>query len=397
MKPAECPVCGADHARRIDHRANTPVMMNRLYATGDAARASPRGTLDIVTCMDCGFAWNRAFDPNLVIYDRDYENDQSHSDAFAAHVAARARDIVAAVPLDQPIDYLEIGCGQGAFIADVANAAGGRLRSAEGFDPAWRGTDGAALPELTRSRIHKVYFTAKTSRRLAYEPNVAATRHTIEHVPDPVGFLCAIREALGLTSRTRLFIETPCIEWILEHRAMQDLFYEHCSIFSADALKQALEKAGFGHVAVTHVFGGQYLWASGAAGEARDPSRATHVPSSRVAASPTFSGVEFAQTWRDKVEIATEKGPVAIWGAGAKGVTFALLTDPEARLFDCAIDINPAKQGRYLAGSGLAVLSPELAALRGLRTIFVMNPNYLDEISRQTAKLGIDAALLPIN
>lgn len=53
---------------------------------------------------------------------------------------------------------------------------------------------------------------------------------------------------------------------------------------------------------------------------------------------------------------------------------------------DHVIDINPAKQGRYLPLSGLRVCSPEeaLAALPEGAQILVMNSNYLDEIRHAT-------------
>ena len=174
---------------------------------------------------------------------------------------------------------------------------------------------------------------------------------------------------------------------------MQDLFYEHCSIFTAAALRHAMEKAGFGMVTVDHVFGGQYLWASGVAGTAVELSP---LPSNSPG-QQSGAGARFTAGWDDAVKAARAAGPVAIWGAGAKGVTFTLLTDPDARLFDCAIDINPGKQGLHLAGSGLQVLSPDAAAARQPKTIFVMNPNYFDEIKRLAGDAGIAAAFVPIN
>jgi SAM-dependent methyltransferase len=222
------------------------------------AHAAKRGTLDMVTCESCGFTWNRAFDSDVIGYDDCYENDQTYSPAFLTHVKERAKKVVSAVPVGEPIDYLEIGCGQGGFIGEIALAAGTRLRSADGFDPAWRGADGEGP---NGSRIHKVYFDARTAGRLRHRPNVVVTRHTIEHVPNPLVFLTSIRQALGPDSQAHLFIETPCIAWILAHEAMQDLFYEHCSIFTADALSFALSKSGFQVVNSEHVFGGQYLWA----------------------------------------------------------------------------------------------------------------------------------------
>ena len=88
---------------------------------------------------------------------------------------------------------------------------------------------------------------------------------------------------------------------------------------------------------------------------------------------------------------------VALWGAGAKGVTFALLVDPENFLIDHAIDINPEKQDLYLAGSGLHVLSPLRSTDRAPKTIFVMNSNYLGEIQQIASDAGLEARLIPID
>jgi hypothetical protein len=51
------------------------------------------------------------------------------------------------------------------------------------------------------------------------------------------------------------------------------------------------------------------------------------------------------------------------------------------------IDINPAKQGKYLPGTGLLVRSPTqaLPSLPQGSTIYVMNSNYLDEIKKMSA------------
>ena len=98
------------------------------------------------------------------------------------------------------------------------------------------------------------------------------SRHTIEHVPDPVAFLTAVRDALGERAEATIFLETPCVDWILRHDAMQDFFYEHCSLFTARALALALERAGFHAPRVEHVFGGQYLWARASAAPWAAPS-----------------------------------------------------------------------------------------------------------------------------
>ena len=142
------------------------------------------------------------------------------------------------------------------------------------------------------------------------------------------------------------------------------------------------------------MFGGQYLWASAATEGVADELQAGQ---GTALASLSGARERFARRWRARVRESAQAGPVALWGAGAKGVTFALMADAENQLIDHVVDINPAKQNRHIAGTGLRVLAPCDAARLAPRTIFVMNPNYLEEIAGMARAAGIDAALVPID
>src|SRR5205085_12185192 len=98
----------------------------------------------------------------------------------------------------------------------------------------------------------------------------------IEHVPSPVELVRDIRRALVNSPRAKVFLETPCVEWILRNRVIWDFFYEHCSYFTAASLATAVEMAGFKVESVEHIFNGQYLWleasvADGTSDVARQP------------------------------------------------------------------------------------------------------------------------------
>ena len=82
------------------------------------------------------------------------------------------------------------------------------------------------------------------------------------------------------------------------------------------------------------------------------------------------------------VDIANDGSPSAIWGAGAKGVVFAHHMQARGALPALAVDINPAKQGSFLAGTAVPVFAPEQAMARlGIDPhVFVMNSNYSAEI-----------------
>ncbi len=327
--------------------------------------------------------FNAAFDADLVAYGSDYENDQTISPAFAAHVDGIADRVLAEVSGGGAPVVLEVGCGQGGFLDRLAARAGRQLGGAVGFDPAYRGP--VAGPEAA-VRIEAKLFDREAALAIGRAIDVVVTRHVIEHVAEPVGFLKAIAAALPEGERIALVVETPCVDWIFRNDVLQDFFYEHCNYFTSETLSFALARAGFADIAVDHVFDGQYLLAiahSGGSGAAELPAGAA----ARAEACARFARTVADRTgdWMRRIDRA---GGVALWGAGAKGVTFAGAVDPDGAKISCLIDVNPRKQGHFVASSAHSILSPEQAAAKGVRTAIVMNPNYRGEIAATVQREG---------
>jgi hypothetical protein len=121
-----CPICARPDLVCLLDKAYVPILMHKLYATPSAARKAKLGPLQMVGCRNCGFACNAAFDPSLIEYSDDYENNQTHSAAFAKHLNLRVAAILSSTPDD--IDYLEIGCGQGDFMERVIRGKPSRFK-----------------------------------------------------------------------------------------------------------------------------------------------------------------------------------------------------------------------------------------------------------------------------
>jgi SAM-dependent methyltransferase len=359
------------------NRDRSPVSQNGLFTTKEAAQAAAVAPLAIRVCISCGFVFNSAFGAG-VEYDGTYENDQTSSPAFARHVDAIAGCVLSALSGQHAAVALEVGCGQGHFLERLVTLGEPRIRAAFGFDPAWRRR--VMRPRIS---IRAGYFDGAAAQELP-PIDVAVSRHVIEHVEEPVAFLASI--AAALPTGALLFLETPCVQWILDGGVIQDFFFEHCSYFTAETLRLALLRGGFREPVVEHVFDGQYLWASARVGQG--PAR---VEVAREAVDRTLgSARRFAETQNERVRGAREQvttllKKVAIWGAGAKGVTFANTIDPEADLVECVIDINTKKQGGFIPVTAHPIVSPIEAMARGVRSIVIMNPNYRQEIEREIA------------
>lgn len=350
-----------------------PVHQNLRYGTREAALSAGVGRLRLAVCAGCGFIHNAAFDPALLRYEEHYENDQGYSDAFRAHLDALVGRVLGRV---QDGVVVEVGCGQGQFLRRLVAEPGSRAVG-HGFDPSYRGPEVAAEGRL------------RFQRALYGPEHVVADallcRHVIEHIPDPGPFLAGVARALGAAADPRVYFETPDIGWILDHRVYFDVFYEHCSYFTPASLRTAFERAGFAVSSVERVFGGQYLWLEAGRG---DGAPAACDPGDAVARALAYGAAEVQ--WRTSAAHALQafEGPVAVWGAGAKGATYASLLDPDHRHIACVVDINPGKQGAFLPMSGHPVVAPEALVALGVRTVVLMNPNYRAEVAASLAALS---------
>ena len=387
---SECPVCGAPSANPFVVRDSVSVHQNLVVDSPDAARALRKGTLRLHVCEACAFIFNATFDPALLQYGAAYDNTQTCSDAFRVHMDGRADRVVH----DRGIrnaTIVEVGCGKGDFLRMLAGRDPGNR--GVGFDPSYLGP---AIAVDGRIRFERHFYDATTAPA---DADAVVCRHVIEHVPRPVELLQAIRQPLQRPDAL-VFFETPCVEWILANHVVWDFFYEHCSYFSAASLTYAFDLAGFDVDSVSHVFGNQYLWAEArmkgatGGGTSRGAARARQVV--ELAKIYAEREAEIVTELRERIMDFASTGPVAIWGAAAKGTTLANLVDPDGTLLTCIIDINPNKQGKFLPGSGHPIVGPREASRLGVRTALVTNVNYFEENRRILQQHGLVLELVDV-
>lgn len=367
MALTACPLCGARFDQPFLERRGVPVHQHLRVTSAEAARSVPRGDLVLARCTACSFVANVAFDPALVSYSEDYSNTQICSPAFAAHADEMADRLLDAGGRGGSV--VEIGCGDGSFLTRVV-ARG--AATGTGFDTTYRGD-----PEPAPGLVFETAYL-DPSERPGLRADAVVSRHVIEHLPHPLDLLHTAAAVAG--DDGVVAVETPDLAWVLRHTVMHDLFYEHCSYFTAATLGDALARAGLGDHRVRPCFGGQYLWAEARAGHAEptgDDEVAGLVERYREEERRRLEAA------RRRLDELAEAGTVAVWGAGAKGVTFCNLVDAEAERIACVIDINPLKQGAHVPGTGHPIVGLDALVERAVTDALVLNPNYLDECRRQ--------------
>lgn len=332
--------------RELYRQMDLPIFQNRMYDTAAAGRMCPKGDVVLVEDMVYGLVRNAAFDPAMMAYDIAYQNEQGISPQFQRHLGEVAELIETAIGKSQ---LVEVGCGKGMFL-ELLLARGADI---VGYDPTYEGLN---------PKVKKEYF----SEGLGITGKGLILRHVLEHIEDPFDFLSRLAAANG--GKGLIYIEVPCFDWICDHHAWFDIFYEHVNYFRLSDFKRI-----FGRLLhADHGFGGQYLRIIGDLSTLRRPVRDEADP-------VRFPG---DLTQRLEQDATAEMGPCIVWGGASKGVIFSLLRERAGFPVDRVIDINPAKQGKFLPGTGLEVLDPNrgLESLPKGTLIRVMNPNYLNEV-----------------
>jgi SAM-dependent methyltransferase len=382
---ATCIVCAGARATpflRIEH---APVSCNHLCSSRDAALSEPTAAISLGFCPDCGHVFNIEFDSAQLEYRPGYENSLRGSERFRKYDDALVDALLERYHLRGRV-VIEIGCGRGQFLHALCERGG---NSGLGFDPSYSSEENGAN-EMPGIVIRPEPYGPQNSDLSA---EFICSRHTLEHVGDPRGFLSNIRTA---TARYGIpvFFEVPNGLYTLRDGGIWDIIFEHCSYFTPSSLARVFRETGYEPVEVAETFARQFLTVHARTGASK-----------RETAPAVTSDLEhlvgsFAQTYQSKLKkwastllnLEREGRAVVLWGAGSKATTFLNLLRPAT--VDYVVDVNPRKHGNYVIGTGQRIVPPEFLREYMADEIICMNSNYLDEIARQSRVLGLNANLV---
>jgi hypothetical protein len=365
---------------------NSPVLCNALRQTRPSALDLPTARIALTFCRDCGHLFNRNYDPELLQYGPDYDSSLHFSGTFQGYVEALADTLVERYSL-RGKTVVEIGCGRGDFLRLLCSRGVAR---GVGFDP---GYPSETPEEVAGSGVSIRQEPFPGIECTHVDVDFVCCRQTLEHIGSPRTFLSALRRAIG-PAKIPIFFEVPNSLYTLRDGGIWDLIYEHCSYFSPASLARIFWECDFEPVQVEETYGKEFLTIHAlAGGTSETPPALGDTAIEHLVDMFQRSYETKLASWRREISALETKGrKLVVWGAGSKGVTFLNLVRP--RSIEYVVDINPRKQGKFVAGSGQLIVSPEFLVRYRPDVVILTNYYYSEEIRERLRGLGLTPELL---
>ena len=372
-----CPNCHSKTVESFFDINQIPVHNTLLLDSKKEAVEFPKGDISLGFCSSCAFIFNTKFDPSVHQYSEKYEETQGFSPTFQVFHKALAQSLLDKHSLHKR-KVLEIGCGKGEFLSLLCE-----LGECEGV-----GIDPAYVDErnISSARDRMTFIQDFYSEKYGDErADFICCKMTLEHIQDTKNFLSIVRNSILEGESPTVFFQVPNMSYVLHEAAFWDIYYEHCSYFTQDALIHLFENCGFIVQDVWTDYNDQYLMIEAIPGKSSDTQQ------DKSSVSKVFSKVQdfldkdrvLVQKWQKRfVEIKEHGQKAVIWGGGSKGVAFLTRLGIVDEV-EYVVDVNPYKDGKYMAGTGQKIVSPEFLKDYCPDIVVIMNPVYRKEITEQ--------------
>lgn len=376
-----CPTCKSEDIKIFIELLQMPVIITTLKTYDDAVNVN-KGDIKLAFCRKCGNIFNTVFDIELVNYTEEYDNRLDFSPKFQKHNKELSKYLIDKYNLHEK-KIIAIGCGRENFLKMLCD--GGNNKGV-GFDTA---CDDEQVENSTEQiKFVKDYFSEKYKD---YDADFVYSRHVLEHLGDPLGFLNMIYNVFK-DKKPVVLIEIPSGERMIKESKVWEIIYEHFSYFNKASLKYLFALAGFKIIDFREGFEGINLCIEAEIGEKKEIDHEDEVKEVEnyvgIFSEKYKKGAEY---WKNKFDELKDK-KIVLWGAGARAVSF--LNEIKGDYIKYAVDINPNKQGKFVAGTGQEIVSPEFLKEYKPDVVILMNLVYKDEIKKMLDDLGLSAEIL---
>ena len=366
---------------------------NAYLRADQLEQAEPWLPLKVAVCQSCWLVQTEDYTRADTLFDADYAYFSSFSSTWLEHAERYVAEMVERFELGADSRVVEVAANDGYLLQYVA----GRGIRCLGVEPT-RSTAQAARDKGLE--IRELFFGRDTALQLredGWAADLMVANNVLAHVPDINDFLqgfATLLKPAGVAT-----FEFPHLLALIAGQQFDTLYHEHYSYLSLTAVQALCERNGLEIFDVgglpTHG-GSLRVFVQRADGSRRavqpvvrqvlDAELATGVKTPAFYASLAPAAERIKHDLLRFLLLAKSEGKRVVgYGAAAKGNTLLNYAGVRPDLLAWVADANPHKQGKFLPGSRIPVVSPERIETEKPDYVLVFPWNLVDEITQQFA------------
>lgn len=349
--------------------------------------------LRLLVCEACWLVQTEDHAGREQLFDADYAYFSSYSSSWLAHAKAYVQAMRERLGLNAQSCVVEVAANDGYLLQYVREAG----VPCYGIEPT---ASTAAAARAKGIEIVERFFGVALARELAAagrQADLTAANNVLAHVPDIndfVGGFAVLLKAQGVAT-----FEFPHLLRMVQECQFDTAYHEHYSYLSLTAVQRIFAANGL------QVFDVEELSTHGGSlrvhAQRSDTGRRPVAPTvgallarEQVAGmtAPAFYAGFQREAERIKRELleflllAKREGlKVGAYGAAAKGNTLMNFAGVRPDLLPYVVDLNPAKQGKYMPGSRIPIVSEDHLRRDRPDRVLILPWNLRTEITAQLA------------
>lgn len=382
-----CVICSSASASPLIDFGMLPVPGYLVNSRAEAS-SQPIFKGSLVRCEKCGHVQQEGSDFYEALVEKVYNNYRP-TYSMSKHVSEYMNKFLdralALSKLDEKNSIvLEIGSNDGSMFEKITE---------KGFRAA--GIDPSADTGLERDNIivMRQFFSAEIARSfvgLYGAVKLIYSRHTLEHVFDPVNFMAGL--SIVLDDDGLAVIEVPYLPTQTRDCHYSGMTFQHISYFTVSSLKYLAGIAGLeiADIAFSKMDGGSVIVALRKYGATSVCRLLDHIIDfEKVTGSISYEGLsaQFLQLSRSiklsreyLEHLALDGVKTFGYGAGAKGQSLLNQLGIGSDVIKYVIDDTPGSDGMFIPGVGSEVIKSGSINLADVDVVLITAPTHINEI-----------------